>query len=214
MPRHLLPFALLLLAGCPSASRDVDEYVVSCEAAAVGQPSTSDENFIRFAEAEAAGRFSADACRSPELLTPAPGTALDLNGPPVISFRPAHADCAGAAPVDGPLGCRARPRPSAAERTLSFAADLVVPTAHAHCAAFTGDNYLLRVTVAGEARPLYTAMLSVTSFTPDAQAWKRALSGRSGQSVSLTIARGGFLRGDLNEGPYVRPQPYTFTLAQ
>jgi hypothetical protein len=56
-------------------------------------------------------------------------------------------------------------------------------------------------------------MLSVTSYTPDADTWKRVLSGARGKTVSVTIAKAAFLRGDINEGPYIQPQPYTFTVA-
>ena len=31
---------------------------------------------------------------------------------------------------------------------------------------------------------------------------------------ALTLQRAVFLRGDINEGPYTQPQPYTFTVGQ
>ena len=55
-------------------------------------------------------------------------------------------------------------------------------------------------------------MLSVTSYTPDAVKWRAAMGGRSGQAFTLTIERAVFFRGDINQGPYVQPTPYGFTV--
>ena len=85
--------------------------------------------------------------------------------------------------------------------TGGSAKPLVLP----HCGAFSGENYLLELVKAGDADPVYMSLLSVTSYTPDAEIWKKALSGRSGQTLTLTIQRAIFLRGDIMEGPYVQP---------
>ena len=59
------------------------------------------------------------------------------------------------------------------------------------------------------ATPLYTAMLSVSSFTPDAAKWQKALSGRNGQTVVIVIERAFFLRGDMNQGPFRAQSTFT-----
>jgi len=93
---------------------------------------------------------------------------------------------------------------------LKFAADLLEGTAEAHCGAFSGENYLLRIRRTGDSTPLYRVLLSVTSLQPDPAIWRRALSGRNGQTVSVTIERAIFLGGSISEGPYVQSQPYSF----
>jgi hypothetical protein len=84
--------------------------------------------------------------------------------------------------------------------------------AEAHCGAFTGTNYLLRLSHAGEAAPVYMSVLSVNSYTPDGAIWNQKLGAHRGQTLQLTIERAVFFRGDIMEGPFVQPQPYTVTV--
>lgn len=213
MLRRSSLIALLLLCACPKPAPEADEFIVNCEGAATGTAVTSDESFTSFIEAEAAGRAVKDPCKSPELLSPTVGP-LDRSTPPIFSFRPSHASCALPVRSPGALGCRARPqRPSAAAVLGELARSLVEGTAYAHCAAVTGENYLFRIHFGDADEPAYTAMLSVTSFTPDRAIWERAISSHAGQTAQLTIERGVFLRGDLNEGPYVQSEPYTLTVS-
>ena len=74
--------------------------------------------------------------------------------------------------------------------------------AQAHCGAISGTNYYLKVLPPGGTTPIYSAMLSVTSFTPDSAKWQKAMSGRNGQTVTVVIERAVFLKGDMNDGPY------------
>ena len=55
-------------------------------------------------------------------------------------------------------------------------------------------------------------MLSVTSFTPAAAIWERAMSSHAGQTARITIERGYLSSGSVTEGPYVQPEPYTLTI--
>jgi len=215
MLRKLAPLLLwLFLAGCPNAEpKGPDEYIADCETVASGQPAASDENYVKFVEAESSNKVTKDACKSPEITSPASGGVLDPRTPPTFSFRASHPVCTRLPLLrSGALGCRTAPGPSAPERLLTLAGSAIEGTAFAHCAAFTGENYLFRVTVAGQKTPVYSALLSVTSFTPNATAWSQALSGQSGKTVEISISRGVFLRGDLNEGPYLQPVPYSFTI--
>lgn len=210
--------ALLALASCSSnnpATPTADEYVVDCTVTDGGQGFASDENFVKFVEAESANRVVPHACLSPKLTAPSTSVRLDGRAPPTFTFTPTNATCMAvlrrpSIPVYGCLSVKpGRPLWS---KLLHAGAGLLEGTAEAHCGAFTGENYYFRFKHSGESNPVYTAMLSVTSFTPDAMIWQRALSGRTGQTLTLTIQRGVFLRGDINEGPYVQPQPYTFTV--
>lgn len=208
--------ALLATISCSSnngGTPTVDEYIVDCTATDGGQGFASDENFVKFVEAESANRVVPDGCLSPELTAPNPSIRLDARTPPTFTFHATHVTCGLSRPSAPAYGCLSlksgRPLWS---RLLHAGAGLLEGTAEAHCGAFTGENYYFRFKRSGESNPVYSAMLSVTSFTPDTTIWQRALSGRSGQTLSLTIERGFFLRGDINQGPYVQPQPYSFTV--
>jgi len=96
---------------------------------------------------------------------------------------------------------------------LARLGSLVEGTAAAHCGALTGENYVFQLVRAGEGRPVYTALLSVTSFSPDPALWRQALAGRNGQMLSVVIQRAVFFRGDISEGPFVQPTPETFRVA-
>ena len=85
-------------------------------------------------------------------------------------------------------------------------------TAQAHCAPFTGENYLFRLTREGEVAPLYTAMLSVGTFTPDSPIWNRVMQGRGGQMLTVTLERAVFLMGDIVEGPFAPTEIITLTV--
>jgi hypothetical protein len=214
MRRALVTAVLLASLGCSNHDRTstADEYIVDC--AANDTQFASDENYVKMIEAEAARRVVADPCKSPELLSPVDSSIrLSPGAPPTFIFNPIHT-CAAANRSSNPVqGCSMKKNPAPAWLSaLKFGASLLEGTAEAHCGAMSGENYLLRVTRTGDSTPLYTAMLSVTSFTPDAGIWRRALSGRTGQTVSVTILRSVFLRGSINEGPYVQPQPYSFTI--
>jgi len=210
--RHaLMTWGLLALLGCSQQNNPTkaDEYIVDCTVNA--SQFASDESFVKFTEAEAAGRVTADDCKSPELLGPSFGATLSAGVPPLFLFNPIHT-CGAEGPTGSPrryaMGTtRARPRWLS---VLKFAADLFEGTAEARCGAFSGENYLFRIRRAGDSTPLYTALLSVTAFQPDPAIWRRALSGRNGQTVSVTIERAIFSVGTINEGPYVQSQPYSF----
>jgi len=198
----------------PSSPAGADEYILNCEGVDGGSvPVTSDENFTKFIEADSAQRVIKDPCQSPLLTAPAIGTRLDPAHAPTFTFSATHPTCALHRDSGTRFGRLLReeqqPRWS---KALESCLALVIRAAEAHCGAITGENYLFRLAHAGDKAPVYSAMLSVTSFTPDAAIWQKALAGRQGQSLTLTIERAIFLRGDISQGPYVQPQPYTFVV--
>jgi hypothetical protein len=213
-----VPFLFLLsFAACgssPSGPPPADEYIVDCEAGDAGVPTASDENYAAFLNAEAAGGVHPDACLAPQLSAPTAGATLDRTTPPTFSFLASGPSCARASSRGVQLAaCRARGRSGRGVGARLYRAFVGEGIAEAHCAAFSGENYLFRLLHAGESKPVYTAVLSVTSFTPDAAIWQRALAGRGGQTFTLTIERAVFLMGSIQQGPYVQPTPYTFTAA-
>jgi hypothetical protein len=214
MRRTLVTVLLLASLGCSNhaGTSSADEYIYDC--AVNASQFASDENYVKMVEAEAARRVVSDPCKSPELFAPDPSVRLSPGAPPTFIFNPTHTCAANrsSSPVRGCSMKKKQPVPAWLS-ALKFGANLLEGTAEAHCGAMTGENYLLRVTRTSDSTSLYTAMLSVTSFSPDAAIWRRALSGRNGQAVSVTVLRAVFLRGSINEGPYSQPQPYSFSIA-
>jgi hypothetical protein len=193
---------------------EVDEIVISCEQRQGDEAFASDESWISFVEAHAAGSVVEDDCKAPALTAPAPGGTVDRTTPPTFTFAATQATCAGARapapPAPGP-GPRARPRaPTFWQRLGRELGPLNV--AHAHCPAVMGPNYVLTIQ-AGDGSTVYTALLSRLSFTPKAELWSKAMSGRGGQTLKVTVERAVFVKGTIMEGPFVQQQPFTLTVA-
>lgn len=209
----------LALAGCHSHSHGgptADEYVVDCELAD-GGITASDEDFATVINAEAAGTVMTTPDGSlPVLTAPAAGSTLSAAAPPTFTFTPMMA---AATPAKrGPtLACRApairRQQPSTFRRVVNaIKSELVLErTAYAHCEATSGDKYLLRLqTSSGE--PVFTAMLSVASYTPDATKWAQKLGSRRGQSLTLTLMRATFNGAAIAAGPFLATPAPTFMI--
>lgn len=212
-----LPFAFVLLVlsckgGTNSTSGGPSEFIVACENAAAGVVAATDETYTKFVEAESARRLLSDPCKSPELTSPSESDGLRSGQPPTFSFRPAHSVCLLKSTTNaGRLACNARRGKVGFFGVARFLGDLLIPSAHAHCPAVSGENYYLKI-VTDQSTVIYSAILSVTSFTPDAAIWASAFRGQTNRRVNLTIERGIFLRGDLIEGPYVQPRAYSFQI--
>jgi hypothetical protein len=195
--RSLAATVALTLAACSGHQHgdgpQADEYVEDCGGAA--RTFASDESFVALINREAAGGFVVDDARAARLSSPAAGSALSVTMPPTFLL-----DVTAARPLR-------RPPPTLWQRLSP------IGTAHAHCPGVTGENYLLRLSRQGDAAPVFTAMLSVRRYTPNAERWRRALAGRAGQTLTLTLARAVFSRGAIVEGPFVTSTPVTFTVA-
>jgi hypothetical protein len=208
--------AAAALAACESEKPlppEADEIVNSCEDVPLGELFASDESFTKFIEAEAAGRVLSEDCRAPVLTGPAPGGSVDRNTPPTFTFDATAPACAQPAPAatrkrTGPPACTPRPRTRWA-RFLRMVSPIGV--AEAHCPAVEGPNYLLRISDA-RGQAIYTALLSVTSWKPKEENWKRVMSGRGGQTLRVSIQRAVFVRGSIMQGPFVGKQPFTLTV--
>jgi hypothetical protein len=74
----------------------------------------------------------------------------------------------------------------------------------------SGDNYLVRLIDQDVA--IYTALLSVTAFTPGTAVWRRALDGRIDHGATVTIERVTFSAGAVTAGPYVATSAPTFSV--
>ncbi len=219
-PVLALAAAAACFASCDDTDKplppEADEVVNSCEDVPVGEAFASDESFTKFVEAEAAGRVVSEDCRAPVLTAPAAGASLDRNTPPTFTFMPTQPACAQtmgppAAPVKrgGPPACPRRPR-GAWARLWKMISPIGV--AEAHCPAVEGPNYLLRIRDA-QNKPIYTALLSVTTFKPKDDTWKRVMASHGGQAVKLSLQRAMFVRGSIMDGPFVSTQSVSLTIA-
>jgi hypothetical protein len=181
-----------------------DEYVTDCEGAAGGAAFASDESWASFVNAHAAKTVTVDDCLAPQVTMPAAGAELDPEVAPYIAFLARRASC-------GQQGLlRTVPRPGlcapAQEGWLTRALGLLLleSPALAHCPAVTGTNYWLKLsTASGEV--VYSALLSVTTYTPNAAIWKAKLSAHRGEALTLVVERGEFSAGDLRSGPFAPP---------
>ena len=136
------------------------------------------------------------------------GGKLSIVTSPSIAFDDAH-PCA-TTPIRPRAGLRQIPRQQPRYSRIVEALFARMSTeAQAHCGAITGTNYYLKILPAGGGAPIYSAMLSVTSFTPDAAKWQKAMAGRSGQTVTVVLEGAVFLKGDIRQGPYRSQSTFT-----
>lgn len=210
----MLTVGLSLAVGCGSSGSgtpEADEFFYDCESTA--KPTTlttfaTDESFTEFVNKEVALGLTKDDAQAPKLMTPASGATLSASQPPQFSFV-----IGSSASKSGPVRVTT-PRRSLWARARRYLGDTLEGTAHAHCPQVNGQNYLFRVTPENDSKKvLYTALLSVTSFTPTADRWSKALSGMNGKSISLTLASAVYSGGNITNGPFVATAPIKFTVA-
>lgn len=91
---------------------------------------------------------------------------------------------------------------------LAWLGELLVPTAEAHLPPFTGDIYLVELTVPGRECPI-SVLTSELSWQMDAASWNE-VAGANGQNLSLQITSAYLQENRLTEGPYRLDTPRTF----
>jgi hypothetical protein len=212
------PFALAFAAGlvalsaCDEHSHGgpaADEYFYDCENNPAGlSVYATDESFVELINKEAANGLKTDDTQAAHLTSPAPGAKLSIASPPQWMFR--------VGPMARGPGRGGRACPVARARRWDRLVRALSPigVAHAHCPAVNGDNFLFRLAKEGNSKALYTAQLSVTSFTPNAARWSKALAGLAGQTVVVTLARAVYSKGSITNGPFVASTPYKFTVGE
>jgi hypothetical protein len=210
MKRLALPVTLLLFAACHSHDEGSEEveYFYDCEDAK--KPATltvyaTDEAYREFIDKVTASGFKKDNTQSPQLMSPAADSTISIAMPPAFNFTTGMT-LRTPDTVPNPRTPPRRSRWAWLKRNLSF-----VGTAWAHCPAVTGTLYLLQLTPEGQTAPAYTALSSVTTFTPGA-AWKEKLQPLSGKKVKLTLARGVFSTGNLELGPFIADKEIALTV--
>ncbi len=201
----------LLVSSCDdhgSGGDDASDYFFSCDDAPGGVTVyATDESYRAILDKETAGEVEAKDAEAATLMTPASGTTLSAATPPTFVL---NAPMARLGPAPGPVLPTAPPHRPLWRRVLTWLAP--IGTAYAHCPGVTGDNFLFRLSRVGDPGSVYTAVASVTSFTPRAEAWRKALEGRAGQTLTLTLIRAGLTGGRVTSGPFRSTQPVTFTV--
>ena len=91
---------------------------------------------------------------------------------------------------------------------LAWLGELLVPTAEAHLPPFTGDIYLVQLTVPGRECPI-EVLTSELSWQMDAASWN-LVAGANGQNLSLQVTSAYLQENRLKEGPYRLATPRTF----
>lgn len=185
------------------SSDEVDAYFYDCNDPKRPAGLTvfaTDESLIEMLNKESAGAVMDKAMEAAALVTPASGTVLSAAAPPTFTITVVNT--LTASPVTPALP---RPSPSPRPRTLwqrlgSWLSPIGV--AHAHCDPVSGNNFLLRLTSTTDNKRVYAALSSVTSFTPDAETWRKALEGRNGQTLRVTLLRAVYTGGVIRGGPF------------
>lgn len=192
----------------PTLIDEPDEYFYDCESAPGGVSTyATDESFVELMNKQAATGVTVDATQGAVLLAPSASEPWSLETPPEISFSV------------GPLAAHLRRQPNLGAPRRHFLSNLVSAllfekTAHAHCGAVTGDNYLVQLRTAAGKRSVYSALLSVTTFTPNESAWRDAVAPFAGQELELVIMRAIYSGGTISNGPWVAGEPTKVKLAR
>jgi hypothetical protein len=198
-------------AACSShqpSQANADEYFYDCEDPKRPAGLTiyaTDEAYRNFSDTVLATGYKPNDAASAQIITPAPDATLSLAVPPTFSFTAGM--MARSMPSNAPLPPRRPTLWQQFRQALTFERK-----AWAHCEAVNGTLYLIELQASRGEAPVYSALSSVLSFTPGAEVWKNKLGALSGQKVSLTLARGVFVKGQLMLGPFVATKDVSFTI--
>ncbi len=109
---------------------------------------------------------------------------------------------------EGRLALQARPRPS--RSVLSWVGELLVPTAHAHLPPYTGDLYLVEVSVPGRTCPVQV-LTSELAWQLDTESWN-TLREAAGKDLSVQVTSAYLVQNRVTEGPYRMATPRTLRM--
>jgi hypothetical protein len=109
---------------------------------------------------------------------------------------------------EGMLALQARPRPK--RSVLAWVGELLVPTAHAHLPPYTGDLYLVEVSVPGRTCPV-KVLTSELAWQLDTESWG-TLREAAGNTLSVQVTSAYLMQNRVTEGPYRMATPRTFRM--
>lgn len=176
---------LLFMVGCASKTGATDPMV---PADVVYEAGGTDEAWLSFEEST----LVIDDARAPSLALPA-GATLDFATAPTFSWDGGDV-----------MATRSGEQSFLAELVESFS---LMSVARAHLPPVTGDFYRLVMTT--DTGSQLRVLTGDPSTTPSSDAWSRFANGAT--RFSLQIEGANFQEGRIEEGPFVRAMPYTFT---
>ena len=109
---------------------------------------------------------------------------------------------------EGMLALQARPRPG--RSVLAWVGELLVPTAHAHLPPYTGDLYLVEVSVPGRTCPV-RVLTSELAWQLDTESWS-TLREAAGKELTVQVTSAYLEQNRVTEGPYRMATPRTFRM--
>ncbi len=166
--------------------------------------SATDEAWMAMVDAQ---QKPTDASRAVSLMSPEEGQTFSASAaPPLFSWTsPLRASLERDTPTR-----LARAYRRSSPGLLAWLGELLVPTAEAHLPPFTGDIYLLQVTVPGRECPV-EVLTSELSWQVDTESWK-AMGQAADQDLSLQVISAYLQDNRVKEGPYRLATPRTFRL--
>jgi hypothetical protein len=150
-----------------------------------------------------------DSSRAVDLLSPTEGqvyTGADA-APRWEWNSPLHASLERGSPR-GTLALQARPR--SGRSVLAWVGELLVPTAHAHLPPYTGELYLVEVSVPGRSCPV-RVLTSELAWQLDAESWS-TLREAAGNNLTVQVTSAYMVQNRVTEGPYRMATPRTFRM--
>lgn len=163
--------------------------------------SATDEAWMTMVDAQ---KKAADSSKAVTVTAPTEGEVLSTNTPYRVSWTsPLRASLERNSP--GRLAM-ASPRPS--RGPLAWLGELLVPTAQAHLPPYTGDIYLVQVTVPGRECPVQV-LTSELSWLVDQDSWDIMADAKE-QPLSIQITSAYLQDNRLKEGPFRMATPRTF----
>jgi hypothetical protein len=108
----------------------------------------------------------------------------------------------------GRLALQARPRTGPS--VLSWVGELLIPTAHAHLPPYTGDLYLVEVSVPGRTCPV-RVLTSELAWQLDTESWN-TLREAAGNALTMQVTSAYMVQNRVTEGPFRMATPRTFRM--
>jgi hypothetical protein len=196
----------ILASVCASALLLLGSACGKDEGPECGEPlyggSATDEAWMTMVDAQ---KKAADSSKAVTVTAPAEGEVHPANTPPPrISWTsPLSASLERNTP-----GRLALASPRSSRGPLAWIGELLIPTAHAHLPPFTGDIYLVQVTVPGRECPVQV-LTSELSWQIDEASWATMAEAKA-QALSVQITSAYLQDNRLKEGPYRMATPRTF----
>ncbi len=164
--------------------------------------SATDEAWMTMVDAQ---KKAADSSKAVTVTAPSEGEVHPANTPPPrISWTsPLRASLVRNTP-----GRLALASPRSSRGPLAWLGELLVPTAEAHLPPFTGDIYLVQVSVASRECPVQV-LTSELSWQIDEASWA-IMADAKDQPLSIQITSAYLQDNRLREGPYRMATPRTF----